>query len=105
MGDFPLTQRIQGYWDRHDTEIDLVAVSEGQGIIRFGSCKRSPQRLLSDINNFKGHVSRFLETMPKYKSWQKQYVGIAPTLDTQQREILHRHEIMGQDLGDLTLEE
>jgi len=56
VGDFPLTQRIQGYWDKGDTEIDLVAVNEQNKVIRFGSCKRSPERLLSDVNNFKGHV-------------------------------------------------
>lgn len=26
MGDFPLSERIQGYWDRSDVEIDLVAM-------------------------------------------------------------------------------
>lgn len=102
VGDFPLTQRIQGYWDRGDTEIDLVAVNESDEVIRFGSCKRSPERLLSDVNNFKGHVGRFLDTMPRYRGWKHQYVGIAPELNAEQRAILARHDVIPQDLADLT---
>ena len=103
VGDFPLTQRVQGYWDRADTEIDLVAVNETDEVIRFGSCKRSPSKLLSDVNNFKGHVQRFLETMPRYRAWKVQYVGIAPVLNAEQRAVLVRHDVGPQDLNDLTL--
>jgi hypothetical protein len=102
VGDFPLTQRVQGYWDRADTEIDLVAVNQAAKVIRFGSCKRSPDRLLSDVNHFKGHVGRFLEAMPKYQGWKQEYVGIAPSLDAGQRAILARHGVIPQDLTDLT---
>ena len=103
VGDFPLTQRVQGYWDRADTEIDLVAVNEADGIIRFGSCKRAPSKLLSDVNNFKGHVDRFLETMRQYRAWQVEYVGIAPELTAAHRAVLARHDLIPQDLNDLTL--
>jgi len=58
--------------------------------------------LLSDVNNFKQHVDCFLQTMPKYQSWTQQYVGIAPALDSEQRAILTGHEIIPQDLVDLT---
>jgi AAA+ ATPase superfamily predicted ATPase len=102
IGDFMLTQRVQGYWDRSDTEIDLVAVNEIDEVIRFGSCKRSAERLLSDINNFKGHVARFLAALPRYQSWKHQYVGISPVLDPEQRKILSRYGVTPQDLGDLT---
>ena len=104
VGDCPLTQRVQGYWDRADTEIDLVAVNETDEMIRFGSCKRSPSKLLSDVNNFKGHVQRFLETTPRYRAWKVQYVGIAPVLDAEQRAVLTRHDVIPQDLNDLTLD-
>lgn len=104
VGDFPLTQRVQGYWDRADTEIDLVAVNETDEMIRFGSCKRSPSKLLSDVNNFKGHVQRFLETTPRYRAWKVQYVGIAPVLNAEQRAVLTRHDVIPQDLNDLTLD-
>ncbi len=102
IGDFPLTQRIQGYWDRGDTEIDLVAVNETDETIRFGSCKRSPTKLLSDVNNFKGHVARFLETMPRYQKWQVQYVAVVPVLAAEERAVLTRHDVIPQDLNDLT---
>ena len=101
IGDFPLTQRIQGYWDKAGTELDLVAVNEEEEIIRFGSCKRSPSKLISDINNFKGHVDRFLKALPKYKDWKVQYAGIAPSLDRDQRGILVHHDVIPQDLNDL----
>lgn len=103
VGDYPLTQRIQGYWDRADTEIDLVAVNETDEVIRFGSCKRSPSKLLSDVNNFKGHVERFLDTMPRYRAWKVEYAGIAPVLDAAQRAVLTRHDVIPHDLNDLTL--
>ncbi|MBI2807593.1 MAG: ATP-binding protein [Planctomycetes bacterium] len=102
IGDFPLTQRIQGFWDKSGTEIDLVAVNEAQKTIRFGSCKRAPSRLLADVNDFKGHVERFLQAKPKYRAWKIQYAGIAPDLDRGQRKILRRHDVIAQDLRDLT---
>lgn len=102
IGDFPITHRVQGYWDRSDTEIDLVAVNESTKTVRFGSCKRSPRKLLSDVNNFKRHVDRFLVALPRYQDWTRQYVGIAPVLDAEQRTILITHDVIPQDLNDLT---
>ena len=103
MGDFPITNRVQGFWDNADTEIDLVAVNEESETIRFGSCKRSPAKLLSDVNNFKQHVERFLKSMPRYQHWTKHYVGISPLLSNEQRSTLQSHDIIPQDLNDLTL--
>lgn len=102
VGDFPLTGRIQGYWDRNDTEIDLVAINETARRLRFGSCKRSPSKLLSDVTNFRGHVERFLESFPQYGSWRIDKVGIAPRLNAEERAVLTRHHVIPQDLIDLT---
>ena len=102
VGDFPLTGRIQGYWDRSDTEIDLVAINETDRRLRFGSCKRSPSRLLSDVNNFRGHVERFLDTFRQYRDWKIERVGIAPRLSSDERDVLKRHDVIPQDLVDLT---
>jgi uncharacterized protein len=102
VGDFALTARVQGYWNKGVTEIDLVAIDETRKIIRFGSCKRSPSKLISDINNFKQHVQRFLTEMPQFESWHKELVAIAPTLDNDERKSLQRLEVRAQDLGDLT---
>lgn len=101
IGDFSLTQRINGFWDRSDVEIDLVAVNEEERRIRFGSCKRSPSKLIADINNFKSHVERFLELKPSYKGWSIELAGISPVLDKTQRHILLEHQIMAQDIHDL----
>ena len=71
--------------------------------ITFGSCKRSPAKLLSDVNNFKQHVERFLKSMPRYQHWTKHYVGISPLLSNEHRSTLQSHDIIPQDLNDLTL--
>lgn len=102
LGDFPITDRVKGFWDKANNEIDLVAINKATKTIRFGSCKRSSRRLLADVNNFKLHVERFLQTMPKYQSWTRQYVGISPVLNGDQRAILIGHDIIPQDLNDLT---
>jgi hypothetical protein len=47
-------------------------------------------------------VGRFLQLMPPYQGWTQQYVGIAPVLDAEQRAILTSHDIIPQDLNDLT---
>jgi hypothetical protein len=41
IGDFPLSEWINGYWDLSDREIDLVALNATDRIIGLGSCKRS----------------------------------------------------------------
>jgi hypothetical protein len=102
VGDFPITHRVQGYWDKAGAEIDLVAVNEAANTIRFGSCKRSPSKLISDVNNFKQHVARFIRTMPKYQSWSQELVGISLVLGADQRALLASHDIIPQDLNDLT---
>lgn len=102
IGDFSLTHRVQGYWDKADVEIDLVAVNESEQTIRFGSCKRSPRKLISDVNNFKQHVHRFTQAMPMYQDWKLELVGIAPVLNSDQRAVLVQHDIVPQDLNDLT---
>jgi hypothetical protein len=103
IGDFPLSQQIRGYWDRKDTEIDLVAVSEIEKRIRFGSCKRSPRKLLSDITNFKNHVDRFLNDNRSYQKWSIEYVGISVRLNEEERLVLARNDILPQALDDLTV--
>jgi hypothetical protein len=45
-GGFPPSERINGCWDRSDTEIDLVALNATDQVIRLGSCKRSAAELV-----------------------------------------------------------
>jgi len=102
LGDFALTARIQGFWDRGDTEIDLVALNEAEQRIRFGSCKRSADSLVADISVLDGHVSRFLESHRKYSGWRVEKVSIAPSISPEIRARLHAAGHFVQDLDDLT---
>jgi hypothetical protein len=102
IGDFAMTERIQGYWDRRDVEIDLVAVDEDSRRIRFGTCKRSPTKLLRDLDNCSGHIERFFEAHAGYRGWEIERVAIAPTLDPKARAAIEAKGFLAQDLGDLT---
>jgi hypothetical protein len=102
IGDFPLTHRIKGYWDRGGTEIDLVALNETDQVIRFGSCKRSDDKLAADISTFDGHVERFLDQFPDFRSWRIERVSMAPSVPVEVRKHLEGQGRTVQDLADLT---
>ncbi len=102
IGSFGLTQRVQGYWDRSDTEIDLVAVAADDETIRLGTCKRSPDKLVSDLTRFDGHAARFLAASPRFRGWTVEKVAIAPALDADQRRAIAEHGYLAEDLNDLT---
>jgi AAA+ ATPase superfamily predicted ATPase len=101
VGDFSVTETVQGYWDRSDTEIDLVACNSTDKAIRFISCKRSPSKLVADATNLQAHARRFLSEKAEYRSWKIDYVGVAPSLDQSQRNALSSSGVNGQDLNDL----
>lgn len=102
VGDFALSSRVSGYWNRKGTEIDLVAINQDARTIRFGSCKRSAARLASDIPTFRGHVERFLREMPEYTSWRNEFVCLAPSIPANVREEIESADCIAQDLTDLT---
>lgn len=102
IGDFTLSARVNGYWNRSGTEIDLVAINEDAQIIRFGSCKRSAENLVADIRNFRGHIARFLRELPKYASWRAEYVCVAPRIAPNVRQQIEDADCIAQDLVDLT---
>ena len=101
IGDFALTRRIDGYWDRSDTEIDLVAVNDEEQIIRFGTIKRSPARLLDSVDRLSGHIDRFLAVHRQYRDWRIERVAIAPRIDRDLRASLEARGVIPQDLTDL----
>jgi len=102
VGDFSLTHRIDGFWDRAGTEIDLIALDEEARRIRFGTCKRSVDKLLKDTENHEKHVQRFLETNKAFKSWTIERVAIAPRIEAEARAQLEEEGLIPQDLLDLT---
>ena len=101
LGDFRLSRRIEGFWDKGDVEIDLVALNEDERIIRFGSMKRNGKRLPSDVSPFKGHVERFLNRYSSFRDWTIEYTSIAPTIDRDVRKYLEGVGVIPQDLTDL----
>ena len=102
LGDFALTRRIQGYWDRAGTEIDLVALNEDDKVIRFGTCKRSASRLVSDLKSFDSHIERFLNAHPTYRAWTTEKVALAPVVSDGVRSAVRERGYFVQDLSDLT---
>lgn len=102
VGDFPLSQRMEGFWDRTAVEIDLIALDENAQRIRFGTCKRSEAKLLRDLANTAGHIERFLDVHRKYREWTIEKVAIAPRLSDAVRQQIEGAEYIAEDLGDLT---
>lgn len=102
LGDFSLGHMVRGYWDRAGTEIDLIAIDAAGERIRIGSCKRSPQRLVTDLSIFDGHVARFLSAFPRFGSWSVEKVAIAPRHSAETRRACEQHGFVPQDLVDLT---
>lgn len=107
LGDFALTRRVEGFWDRADragtqVELDLVALDEQSRSIRLGTCKRHGAKLVGDLANFDRHVARFLAAMPQFASWTVERAAIAPSLNEAQRTALREAGCIPQDLDDLT---
>lgn len=102
LGDFPLSARIQGYWDRGDVEIDLVAVNEDERRIRFGTCKRNALKLLGSVADLKRCAGRFLEAHHRFDSWRIEFVGIAPDIRAEEAAVLKVEGVIAQSLSDLT---
>lgn len=101
IGDFPLTERIDGYWDRGDVEIDLVAVNAEERRLRLGSCKRNPQKLAGSIKALNRSAERFVKAHPRFAEWQIEYAAIAPRISQDERARLEGMAVIPQSLGDL----
>lgn len=102
LGDFNLSQRIHGYWDRGDVEIDLVAVDEDNRRLRVATCKRNPARLPAAVHELRRHAARFLSAHPRFAGWSIEYAAIAPLIDQSLRTELAAQQAIPQDLTDLT---
>lgn len=98
---FRLTQRVQGFWDRGDTEIDLVALNEEEGIVRLGTCKRAAARLAPDFARFDAHIGRFLDLAKRLRGWRVERVAIATRHSPATRDAAIRAGYLPQDLDDL----
>lgn len=101
IGDFPVSERIRGYWDRADVEIDLVAVNEDEQRIRFGTCKRNQEKLPGSIDALVRSAGRFLDAHPRFNTWQTEYVAISPAISPDMRTALAARSVIAQSLSDL----
>jgi AAA+ ATPase superfamily predicted ATPase len=101
VGDFPLSERIKGYWDRAGVEIDLVAVSESTQRIRFGTCKRNPERLLGSVATLRKGAAAFLAHHKQYAQWQVEYCAIAPDIPPDVQRALQQEGVLAQPLQSL----
>lgn len=101
VGDFTLTHRVEGYWDRKGTEIDLVAIDEDRHVMRFGTVKRSPDKLPGSVAALRGHAARFVAAHPRFAEWRHESVAIAPHIDARLRASLAASGTLVQDLNDL----
>lgn len=99
---FRLTRRVQGFWDRGDTEIDLVALNEHDRIIRLGTCKRAASRLAPDFARFDAHVARLLQRATQVRDWRVEKVAIATVHNAESRRAAARAGYIPEDLEDLT---
>lgn len=103
LGDFELTSRVEGYWDKGGTELDLVALNEEQQVIRITSCKRSAGRLIPDLPQYDGHIERFLAQAGKrFEGWKVDKQAIASVLSAAERQAIAERGYGAQDLVDLT---
>jgi hypothetical protein len=101
LGNFALTNRVAGYWDRSDVEIDLVAIDEESRRIRFGTCKRNPNRLVGSIGALKQGTQKFLSVQKKFANWTVEYVAIAPSISGAVRSELEGLGVQPQSISDL----
>ena len=102
LGDFPLSDRIRGYWDRGDVEIDLVAVAESERRIRFGTCRRNSEKLFASLDGLRTGAEAFIQAHGRFRDWRCEFVAIAPEIAPDLRARLQQAGIIAQDLNDLT---
>lgn len=102
IGDFSLTARVEGYWDRSDVEIDLVALNSDEKIIRFGTCKRNAEKLPRSLATLKMAAEKFLAAQKQFTGWSKEYVAIAPSIPDDIRRVVNDQSVIPQSLSDLT---
>jgi uncharacterized protein len=103
LGDFALSERVRGYWDRGDVEIDLVALDEEGKRIRFGTCRRKSEKLAASISGLKSGAAAFINAHARFRGWSCEFVAIAPTIAPEIRARLRDAGVLTQDLGDLTV--
>lgn len=100
---FALSQAIDGYWDKADTELDLVAVNKDERLIRFGTCKRSNTKLdKAHFDAYDQHIERFLAAHTNYREWTIERTAITVEHDEASRTRCATAGYLAEDLVSLT---
>jgi hypothetical protein len=76
-------------------------VSESSCRIRFGSCKRNPDKLLGSIESLRKNAQAFLKHHAQYSSWQIEFVAIAPQMPSNIARQLESKGVIAQSLAQL----
>lgn len=98
---FTMTQRVAGYWDGGEAEIDLVALNEEDEVVRFGTIKRDPARLFESFASLRRSMAIFLKNHARIQHWKHELVAVAPQLSEEQRRGISQEGILPQALPDL----
>jgi AAA+ ATPase superfamily predicted ATPase len=98
---FAITERIAGYWDGDQADIDLVALNEEEQVVRFGTIKRDPARLHGSFASLRKSIDVFLKNHTRLQTFRQERVAVAPELDAAARASIEQQGLIAQDLRDL----
>lgn len=104
IGDFSLTHMPEGYWDRQDVEIDLVAINDSDQIIRFVTCKRNPEKLPGSCRKLKMDAKQFLSKHFKFNSYQVEYVAISTAISPAIAQQINSSGVIAESISTLIRE-
>ena len=78
----------------------MVACDEDRKVVRFGSCKRAPER--HDLGVFEGHVGRYLHRAEgrRFTGWTHEKALYSPAFEPARRGALQRRGYLVHDLAD-----
>ena len=107
-GDFPVSDRVRGYWNRPrrtdvSIEIDLIAWNEEDRVVRFGSCKRNPARHdPRALDNFRKQVDLFLgsDSGSRFRRWRREFALYSVRFSSDQRADLEAGDYICHDMAD-----
>ena len=107
-GDFTITDRVRGYWNRPNrerasVEIDFIAWNDHEKLVRFGSCKRNAtkhNRLA--LRAFRENAELFLRssTGSRFQRWKQDFALYASAYSSEQRNHLESEGYICHDIQD-----
>ena len=107
-GDFAITDRVRGYWnrprqDRVCVEIDFIAWNDDDELVRFGSCKRNAAKHdRGALDSFGQQVELFLRSGvgSRFHHWRQELALYSPVFSTEQRDHLESEGYICHDIPD-----